>query len=173
MTSKATLGAGRTQSPSAFKTLPPARPGKPFSFANRLRQPLFHPIVFLSGFLLIFSRRPDAVSNAQFFAEDGQRWFADAYQLGLRCLLIPDQAGGCDSPAPATDTSSCLYWRFWPRCCGLLIRRGIESCGSAAWRCSCVCRWEFAVTGVIPHSLICTSTNMLPNSKWRHPALKW
>jgi hypothetical protein len=93
MTSKATLGAGRTQSPSAFKTLPPARPGKPFSFANRLRQPLFHPIVFLSGFLLIFSRRPDAVSNAQFFAEDGQRWFADAYQLGLRCLLIPDQAG--------------------------------------------------------------------------------
>ncbi len=44
---------------------------------------IFHLIVFLTAFLLIFSRRPDAITNAQFFAEDGQRWFADAYHLGI------------------------------------------------------------------------------------------
>ena len=55
---------------------------------------LFQGTVFLSGFLIIFSRRPDAILNAQFWAEDGQRWYADAYQFGLRCLLIPDELGG-------------------------------------------------------------------------------
>jgi hypothetical protein len=50
--------------------------------------------VFLAAFLIIFSRRPDAILNAQFFAEDGQRWYADAYQFGLRCLFIPDELGG-------------------------------------------------------------------------------
>lgn len=50
--------------------------------------------LFLTGFLIIFSRRPDAILNAQFWAEDGQRWYADAYQFGLRCLLIPDELGG-------------------------------------------------------------------------------
>jgi hypothetical protein len=55
---------------------------------------LFHLSVFLVGFGIIFSRRPDAILNAQFWAEDGQRWYADAYQFGLRCLLIPDELGG-------------------------------------------------------------------------------
>jgi hypothetical protein len=55
---------------------------------------LFHLSVFLAGFGIIFSRRPDAILNAQFWAEDGQRWYADAYQFGLRCLLIPDELGG-------------------------------------------------------------------------------
>jgi hypothetical protein len=56
--------------------------------------PIFHSLIVLSGFLIIFSRRPDAILNAQFWAEDGQRWYADAYQFGLRCLLIPDELGG-------------------------------------------------------------------------------
>src|ERR1700751_1159024 len=55
---------------------------------------LFHLSIFLVGFGIIFSRRPDAILNAQFWAEDGQRWYADAYQFGLRCLLIPDELGG-------------------------------------------------------------------------------
>src|SRR5438067_4282289 len=55
---------------------------------------LFHLSVFLVGFGIIFSRRPDAILNAQFWAEDGQRWYADAYQFGIRCLLIPDELGG-------------------------------------------------------------------------------
>src|SRR5256885_2677225 len=55
---------------------------------------LFYLSVFLVGFLIIFSRRPDAILNAQFWAEDGQRWYADAYHFGLRCLLMPDELGG-------------------------------------------------------------------------------
>jgi hypothetical protein len=55
---------------------------------------VFQVLLFLAAFLAIFSRRPDAIFNAQFFAEDGQRWFADAYQHGPRSLLIPDEAGG-------------------------------------------------------------------------------
>lgn len=39
---------------------------------------------------LIISRRPDAVHNAQFFAEDGKVWYANAYQLGVRSLLLPE-----------------------------------------------------------------------------------
>jgi hypothetical protein len=55
---------------------------------------LLHLVAFTAACLLVFSRRPDAILNAQFFAEDGQRWYADAYQFGLRSLLIPDEAGG-------------------------------------------------------------------------------
>jgi hypothetical protein len=50
-------------------------------------------IAFLLAALLIFSRRPDVLLHAQFYAEDGVVWFADAYNLGwLHALLIP--AGG-------------------------------------------------------------------------------
>jgi hypothetical protein len=39
---------------------------------------------------LLFLRRPDAVLHAQFWAEDGVVWFADAYNLGgLKALLRP------------------------------------------------------------------------------------
>src|ERR1700756_4693358 len=55
---------------------------------------LFQLSVVLVGFGIFFSRRPDAILNAQFWAEDGQRWYADAYQFGWRCLLIPDELGG-------------------------------------------------------------------------------
>lgn len=55
---------------------------------------VFSAIVFVAAFVIIFSRRPDAILNAQFFAEDGQRWYADAYHFGWRCLLIPDELGG-------------------------------------------------------------------------------
>jgi len=50
----------------------------------------FHAAVFLASFLILFSRRPDTILNAQFYAEDGARWYADAYHLGWRCLLIPE-----------------------------------------------------------------------------------
>jgi hypothetical protein len=58
------------------------------------RRPIFQLLIVLIAFLIIFSRRPDAILNPQFWAEDGQRWYADAYQFGLRCLLIPDELGG-------------------------------------------------------------------------------
>jgi len=51
---------------------------------------VFHVALFLVCFLLLYSRRPDAIENAQFYAEDGAVWYRDAYQLGWRCLLIPE-----------------------------------------------------------------------------------
>jgi hypothetical protein len=64
------------------------------AFSELSHSPLFHLIFFVSAFLIIFSRRPDAILNAQFWAEDGQRWYADAYQFGLRCLFLTDELGG-------------------------------------------------------------------------------
>jgi hypothetical protein len=49
-----------------------------------------HAIVFLVSFLILFSRRPDAVLNAQFFAEDGREWFRDAYNYGLNSMFMPE-----------------------------------------------------------------------------------
>lgn len=50
---------------------------------------LFHAAVFAVAFLILFSRRPDALLHAQFYAEDGKYWYADAYQSGWRSLLLP------------------------------------------------------------------------------------
>ncbi|MGA9670426.1 MAG: hypothetical protein WBQ94_14530 [Terracidiphilus sp.] len=41
-----------------------------------------HGAIFLVAFAVLVSRRPDAVFHAQFWAEDGQVWYADAYNLG-------------------------------------------------------------------------------------------
>ena len=49
-----------------------------------------HAIVFLLGFLIVFSRRPDAILNAQFWAEDGKYWYADAYSFGWHSLVMPE-----------------------------------------------------------------------------------
>lgn len=54
------------------------------------RPVIFHIVVFFSAFLIVFSRRPDAVLNAQFWAEDGKFWYADAYHFGLHSLFMPE-----------------------------------------------------------------------------------
>src|SRR3954453_19860929 len=44
-------------------------------------------LAFVLVCLAVISRRPDAFLNPQFFAEDGNIWFADAYNIGwLRSL---------------------------------------------------------------------------------------
>jgi hypothetical protein len=48
----------------------------------------FHVLVFLVAFLIVCSRRPDAVLNAQFWAEDGAVWYHDAYQFGWHSLFM-------------------------------------------------------------------------------------
>jgi hypothetical protein len=45
--------------------------------------------IFLVAFAVLFSRRPDAILNAQFWAEDGKYFYSDAYQYGWHCLLLP------------------------------------------------------------------------------------
>ncbi|PYV50423.1 MAG: hypothetical protein DMG92_07750 [Acidobacteria bacterium] len=48
----------------------------------------FQLIIFAIGCLIVFSRRPDALLNAQFYAEDGSLFYRDAYQSGLHSLLM-------------------------------------------------------------------------------------
>lgn len=51
---------------------------------------LWHTFVFFAAALLLISRRPDALLNAQFWAEDGIVWYYSAYMLGpLKALLVP------------------------------------------------------------------------------------
>ena len=52
------------------------------------RRVAFHLFVFLTAAAIVVSRRPDALSDPQFFAEDGAVWFPDAYNFGFRCLVL-------------------------------------------------------------------------------------
>jgi hypothetical protein len=48
---------------------------------------LWFPILVL---LILFLRRPDSILHAQFWAEDGRVWFANAYNLGgFKSLFLP------------------------------------------------------------------------------------
>jgi hypothetical protein len=53
----------------------------------------FHLLSSAIAFLLIFSRRPDAILNAQFWAEDGKVWYADAYNHGAIYSFFTPVAG--------------------------------------------------------------------------------
>lgn len=54
---------------------------------------LFCAAASLISFLIIFSRRPDALLNPQFWAEDGVIWYADAYNRGVIYSLTAPVAG--------------------------------------------------------------------------------
>jgi hypothetical protein len=41
-----------------------------------------HTAIFAVACVLLITRRPDAIFHAQFWAEDGHAWFADAYNFG-------------------------------------------------------------------------------------------
>lgn len=52
-----------------------------------------HILVFLTAFTIVVLRRPDAILNPQFWAEDGAIWYANAYNLGLIHSLFLPAAG--------------------------------------------------------------------------------
>jgi hypothetical protein len=52
-----------------------------------------HGAIFLIACALLVSRRPDAIFHAQFYAEEGHVWFADAYNLGWWNALFRAQDG--------------------------------------------------------------------------------
>ncbi|HEY1985225.1 MAG TPA: hypothetical protein VGG85_07450 [Terracidiphilus sp.] len=56
-------------------------------------RPWHHVAIFLLAFVVIVLRRPDAVLHAQFWAEDGHVWYADAYNLGWWPALFRAQDG--------------------------------------------------------------------------------
>lgn len=60
---------------------------KRVTFANKVT---FHASLFVLALLILFSRRPDALLNAQFYAEDGTYWYADAYNYSWHCIFMPE-----------------------------------------------------------------------------------
>jgi len=48
-----------------------------------------HAVVFIVCFVIVLLRRPDAILHAQFWAEDGKLWYAEAYNIGLSSLIHP------------------------------------------------------------------------------------
>ena len=50
-------------------------------------------VVFLLSCAIVVTRRPDALFHAQFWAEDGHVWFAEAYNLGWLTALCHPWAG--------------------------------------------------------------------------------
>lgn len=49
--------------------------------------------IFMTAFAILVSRRPDALFNAQFWAEDGKYWYGDAYNLGIMHSLVLPKSG--------------------------------------------------------------------------------
>lgn len=58
----------------------------------RAAGPAFWTVAFLATLALVVSRRPDGITNPQFWAEDGKLWYAQAHAHGLAALALP--AGG-------------------------------------------------------------------------------
>jgi hypothetical protein len=56
-------------------------------------RPWQHGAIFLLACVLLAARRPDAILHAQFWAEDGHVWFADAYNFGGWTALFRTQDG--------------------------------------------------------------------------------
>lgn len=52
----------------------------------KLKPVALHILIFALVFVLLVSRRPDAVFHPQFYAEDGTVWFADAYNFGWAAI---------------------------------------------------------------------------------------
>ena len=52
-----------------------------------------HIILFTLAFIVIISRRPDAILNPQFWAEDGSVFYAQAYNKGIINSLFLPYAG--------------------------------------------------------------------------------
>ncbi len=61
--------------------------------ARGLSGPWAQSVIFLLTICVIVARRPDALFHAQFFAEDGRVWFANAYNLGWWHTLTMPQDG--------------------------------------------------------------------------------
>lgn len=53
------------------------------------RRICLYTVVFAVASVIVCSRRPDALLNAQFYAEDGAVWYSDAYRFGLHSLMMP------------------------------------------------------------------------------------
>jgi hypothetical protein len=66
----------------------------------------FHVIVFAAALIIIVLRRPDALLNPQFWAEDGTVFYAEAYHKGIIIPLLSQYGGYLDTfPRLVADLS--------------------------------------------------------------------
>jgi hypothetical protein len=65
---------------------------KPMGCEREIK-PWRHGVIFLAAVAVVFARRPDALIHAQFYAESGHVWFAEAYNLGWWNALLRAQDG--------------------------------------------------------------------------------
>ncbi len=72
-------------------------------------------LVFLIAAAMVFSRRPDAFLNPQFFAEDGAVWYAQAYSFGWAVSLLHTHNGYFQTlPRLAAGLALLVPLRFAP-----------------------------------------------------------
>jgi len=57
----------------------------------------FHILIFAAALVIIVLRRPDAILNPQFWAEDGTVFFADAYNEGIIIPFLSQHGGYLDT----------------------------------------------------------------------------
>ncbi|MFH0929742.1 MAG: hypothetical protein V1814_00635 [Candidatus Moraniibacteriota bacterium] len=67
-----------------------------FYFSSFINNPkkrwLFFILLFIFSAAIVVTKRPDVITNPQFYAEDGTFWFSEAYNNGsLHALLVPKQ----------------------------------------------------------------------------------
>ncbi|WP_336792075.1 hypothetical protein [Pantoea anthophila] len=65
--------------------------------------------IFLIIFFLIIMRRPDIISNAQPWAEDGRFWLQDAYNNGIFNTLIMPENGYFQTISRLTYSIALLF----------------------------------------------------------------
>jgi len=74
---------------------------------------VWYALISVTAALIVISHRPDAVSNAQFWAEDGRVWYAQAYNLDpLAAFLLPE-AGYYQTVSRAVAAFSLLVPLAW------------------------------------------------------------
>ena len=73
----------------------------------------FHILIFITAFAILISRRPDALLNAQFWAEDGAVWYAQAYNLGIMHSLVLPHTGYFQTVSRLTAAVAQFFPLIW------------------------------------------------------------
>lgn len=87
--------------------------GGPVRVIRSVPWSVWYVLLLLAAALIVISHRPDAVTNPQFWAEDGRVWYAQAYNLDpLGAFLLPE-AGYYQTISRAIAALSLLFPLKW------------------------------------------------------------
>lgn len=86
-----------------------------FFLNNRKYRSLFFVLLFLISSTLVIVRKPDTITNPQFYAEDGTLWYSEAYNNGpIKPFLVPKQGYFHTFPRLGAATSLSFDLRYAP-----------------------------------------------------------